>query len=392
MKQENEIFSLVFNDIYQIDKKISEGSFGTVFLGFNRKNSQKVAIKIEKDKISMYNTLYKEAQILKKIQGIAGIPRLFYCGQKFIYKAMVLELLGLDLLQFYKRFRRFSLKTVCKIAYQLINILQKIHEKGIVHRDLKPENVAIGFEKGSNMIYLLDFGIAKEFLESGKHISYQEGRPFIGTIRFASLAAHKGIELSRKDDLESLGYLFIFFLKGKLPWQNGQKLTQTDRKKMVANMKEHLKLDELCQNLPETFNIYLKYVKNLSFKEKPNYVFLKGLFIQLAQEMKLDLEDGIWDWTESNQINPSLSLSSSKQSQITQKDENYESSYNKLNSLVFEKNLRDSVVVLGKIDEEEKSEVPIEKIDGFEISSKKTNRENNERKLQKTIENFAEEM
>ena len=355
MKQEAEVSSLVFNNLYQIDKKISEGSFGTVYSGFNQKNSQKVAIKIEKNAISMYNTLYKEAQILKKIQGIEGIPRLFYCGQKFIYRAMVLELVGQDLLQFYKRFRRFSLKTVCKIGCSLITILQKIHEKGVVHRDLKPENVAVGLDKTNSLIYLLDFGIAKEFLENGKHIPYMEGRPFIGTIRFASLAAHKGVELSRKDDLESLGYLLVFFLKGKLPWQIGKKMTQTERKKTVAGLKENMKLEELCMKLPITFINFLKYVKNLSFKEKPNYDYLKGLLVTLAFENKMDLEDNNWDWSEGN---PSLSISfSSKVSSQKDITESSEKNMERNHSSVLEKNL----IVLDKIEEEEKSERPDER-------------------------------
>lgn len=298
MKKEREISSLLFNNVYQIEKKISEGSFGTVYSGINRKNSQRVAIKVEKSQVSTYDVLYKEAQTLNLIQGIEGIPKFFFYGEKLKYKVMVVELLGLDLLHFYKRFRRFSLKTVCKIAFQLIKILYKIHEKGVVHRDLKPENITIGLEKASNILYLIDFGISKQYLANGKHIAYQEGRPFIGTIRFASIAAHKGVELSRKDDLESLGYLLVFFLKGKLPWQTAQKMTQRDRKKMVANLKEKTKVEELCHKLPETFTIYLKYVKNLSFKEIPNYGFLKDLFSKLAEEKHFDLEDNLWDWSE----------------------------------------------------------------------------------------------
>ena len=352
----NEITNVLFNDIYQIDHKISEGSFGTVYIGLNRKNSQKVAIKVEKNNISMYNALSKEAKLLMKVQGIEGIPQLFYYGQKFVYKVMVLELLGLDLMHFYKRFRHFSLKTVSKIGFNMIRILNEIHNKGVVHRDLKPENITVGFEKNSNLLYLIDFGISKEYLEGGKHIPYQEGRPFIGTIRFASVAAHRGIELSRKDDLESLGYLLIFFLKGKLPWQFAAKLTQTDRKKMVANLKEKIKVEELCQRLPQTFSVYLRYVKNLSFKEIPNYTYLKGLFSKLAKENKFDLDDNLWDWTE--KVNIILPLTSKHEAAIL-KDENFSESSEKLlkkiNSIIADRHLK-TTSLLGKI-EEEKSEV-----------------------------------
>ena len=363
MKKDQEITSLVFNDLYQIDRKISEGSFGTVYCGVNLKNSKKVAIKVEKSTISMNSVLYKEAKLLKKLQGIKGIPQLYYCGQKFIYKAMVLDLLGLDLLQYFKKFRRFSLKTVCKIAYQLIRILQSIHDKGIVHRDLKPENIATGIEDSSDALYLIDFGIAKEFLEAGRHIPYQEGRPFLGTIRFASLAAHKGIELSRKDDLESLGYLLVFFLKGKLPWQSPLKMSQKDRKQMVLNLKEKTKVEELCLKLPQAFNIYMRYVKNLSFKEIPNYAYLKGLFMELTKEKKIDLDDNIWDWNEN--ININFSLSSKNATSSEKEKESLDSSekiLEKISSIVFEKNMKET---LGKIEEEKSDRNDFTKLNDF---------------------------
>lgn len=330
-----DIFSCIFNDVYQLEKRISEGSFGTVYVGLNTKNSQRVAVKVEKNSVTMYNVLYKEAKILKNIQGIEGIPKFYYYGEKLIYKVMVLELLGLDLLHFYRRFRRFSLKTVCKIGFQLLKVLNKIHDKGILHRDLKPENIAIGLLKSSNLLYLIDFGIAKEYLLNGKHIPYQEGRPFIGTIRFASIAAHKGVELSRKDDLESLGYLLVFFLKGRLPWQLSQKMTQTNRKKMVEELKEKTKAEDLCQKLPETFAIYLKYVKNLTFKEAPNYGYLKGLFTKLALEKNYDLDDNVWDWNDnSSNFTPTPSYCSQNSQSLGESNEIFMQNFEKSNSLV----------------------------------------------------------
>lgn len=350
-----DFFGLKFDDIYHIEQKISEGSFGTVYLGFNSLNSKKVAIKVEKNSFSMFNVLYKEAQILKKLQGLEGIPKLYYFGQKFIYHAMIIELLGKDLLQFYKKSRRFSLKTVCKIAFQLLQILNRIHEKGVVHRDLKPENIVVGLENSPNLLYLIDYGIAKEFIENGKHIPYMEGRPFIGTIRFASLAAHKGIELSRKDDLESLGYLLIFFLKGKLPWQLYEKMSQKQRKETVAKLKENTKTEDLCENLPMAFTTYLKYVKNLSFKEIPNYSYLKGIFSQLADEQKFELQDNLWDWTETISNNPSF-LSS----KIYETHESFEK---KSSSFVIDKNVKESLPHFKIL--EEKKNVQKDKIEIF---------------------------
>lgn len=232
-KQESEFLNMIFNEIYQVDSKLSEGSFGVVYLAHDLKKKKKVAIKIEKPSILIKNSLFQEAQLLKKLQGVEGIP-IFYCyGKKFMYIFFIIELLGTDLYKFFKQQHKFSLKTVCMIAYQMLRILNTIHERGVLHRDLKPENIMIGLNEKRQNLYLIDFGISKEYKEDGKHIPYREGKPFLGTVRFASIAAHKGIELGRKDDLESLGYLLIYFIKGRLPWQKNTRMSEIDRRKMV---------------------------------------------------------------------------------------------------------------------------------------------------------------
>lgn len=296
-QEQDDLLNMEFEGTYKIDSKISEGSFGVVYLAHELKKNIKVAIKVEKRNALIKDNLFHESQIMKRIQGLDGVPAFYLYGKKFMYIYLVLELLGSDLYRFFKKYRRFSLKTVCIIAFQMLNILDSIHTKGVVHRDLKPENIVIGLNEKKTHIYLIDYGISKEYKENGRHIAYREGKPFIGTVRFASIAAHKGVEISRKDDLESLGYLLIYFMKGKLPWQNKTKMTEADRRKMVSDLKQNIKDEDLCVALPITFSVYIKYVKNLSFKETPNYNYLITLFSDLAKEMNLDLNDGYWDWS-----------------------------------------------------------------------------------------------
>lgn len=296
-KEHDDLLNMEIEATYKIDSKISEGSFGVVYLAHDLKKNVKVAIKVEKRNALIKDNLFHESQIMKRIQGLNGVPTFFLYGKKFMYIFLVLELLGSDLYHFFKKYRKFSLKTVCIIAFQMLNILDDIHNKGIVHRDLKPENIVIGLNEKKSNIYLIDYGISKEFKENGKHIAYREGKPFIGTVRFASIAAHKGVEISRKDDLESLGYLLIYFMKGKLPWQNKTKMTEAERRKMVSDLKQNIKDEDLCVTLPIAFSVYIKYVKNLSFKETPNYNYLIKLFSDLAIEKNIDLYDGSWDWS-----------------------------------------------------------------------------------------------
>lgn len=299
-KTKNSSNDLIFNKIYLLKKKISSGSFGEVYLCENLQTKEEFAIKLEefsKNDEDLRSVL-RESNLLSKLTQIKGIPKILWYGTEHSYDCLVMELLGLDLAALLKTQKKFSLKTIVMLANQIIPLIEQIHEKNIIHRDIKPENILIGKNDMSNIIYILDFGISKNFRDMhGRHIIYRENKPFIGTTRYASISSHKGYELARRDDLESLGYMLLFLKKGSLPWQN-LTVSEKEKNKIVGKMKDNISNIDLCRDLPAEFVIYFDYVKGLNFKDEPDYTYLRSLFIKIAQEHHFDLEDNVWDWSK----------------------------------------------------------------------------------------------
>ncbi|CAD8176568.1 unnamed protein product [Paramecium pentaurelia] len=297
---------------YQILSLLSQGSFGKVYLGRSQSMNLKVAIKVEKSEVSYFNSLTHEVEVLKLLQDVQQVPKIYWFGQEMNLKIMIQNLLGKDLTHYYKKLKRFSYECVCNIAYQMISILEQTHAKNIIHRDLKPENI-LGASL-SDKIYLIDFGIAKNLQQNKKS---KEKISFIGTTRYASLAAHLGKEQNRKDDLESLGYILIYFLNGQLPWMNIEK-QDSERIEKIGLMKQDISPEELCENLPSQILKYMKYVKGLSVRVKPNYIQLKDLFKVENQNDTMP-----FDWNKKIRINKRMqsnkSIKSSKSAKILNK-------------------------------------------------------------------------
>ncbi|KRW98299.1 Protein kinase-like domain [Pseudocohnilembus persalinus] len=282
-------------------KKIGIGSFGTVYIGVDQNTDEVVAIKIEDAKI-LHPILPYEAKIMQRLQGKNGIPKLYFSGEVAGFNVMATDMLGPSLEDLFNLCdRKFSLKTVLLIADQLISRIETFHHKGFVHRDIKPENCLIGLAKKSNTFHLIDYGLAKKFrdLKTHQHIPYKENKGLVGTARYASLNSHLGMELSRRDDLETLGYMFVYFLKGYLPWQ-GIKISDRQEKFNKIMEKKLITPPEIfCKGLPIEFSIYFNYLKSLKFEEKPDYSYLRKMFLKLFVSKKFKL-DYIYDWC----INP----------------------------------------------------------------------------------------
>jgi len=281
----------IYNGTYLAQKQINSGYFGVVYFGVDLKTNESVAIKVEKNGKSVL----KEASILSFLHDLKGVPQLFWSGTQNKIDVMVISLLGKDLISYLKIFKKFSLKTVVMLADQLLNILEAIHNKGVVHQDLKPGNFLMGIGDKHDQCFIVDFGLSKYYRYSnGTHIPYRDNKTFLGTSRYASIAAHNGMEVSRKDDLESLIYVLVFLYKGTLPWQY-LKVSESEKKIKVGEMKRNMSSEEICKDMPEEFVKFLNYVKNLSFKQKPDYSFLKGLIGNVALVNNFQM-DNIWDW------------------------------------------------------------------------------------------------
>lgn len=283
-KRSNSSTQILINRQYLVGKKLGNGSFGDVFQGTDRDNGNKVAIKME-HKDSRHPILAHEYEIYQQIyRPNVGVPKIHYFGLEGDYKVLVMDLLGPSLEDIFNSCgRTFNLKTVLMLADQMISRLEYLHKRHYIHRDIKPENFLIGLGPNSDQVYLVDLGLSKKYRSATKHISYKEGHKLIGTARYASVNSHKGIQLSRRDDMESIGYVLIYFLKGKLPWQAIKCSDKQEKYLAIQKVKDELPMDELCYGLPQEFLLYLQHVKSLEFTEKPNYNFLRDLFRDLMK-------------------------------------------------------------------------------------------------------------
>ena len=290
---ENKIY---FNK-YKTDSKIGQGSFGKIYSAHNINNGELYALKLEK-RNGGRSLLETETYILCYLKG-EGIPFIKSYGFSGEYNILVMELLGKSLETLFQENNcKFSLKTVCMLAEQMITRLEYIHKKYILHRDIKPDNFTIGRGKQSHIIYLIDFGLSKKYRSSKgnhEHIKYSENKRLIGTARYASINALKGCEQGRRDDMEALGYVLMYFLRGNLPWQ-GLKLNRgDDRYKKIYETKKKTTAEELCIGYPKQFCEYIKYTRNLSFEQEPDYNYLKKLIFTVMDKYEINL-DFLYDW------------------------------------------------------------------------------------------------
>ncbi|KAL4503143.1 hypothetical protein ABPG72_014372 [Tetrahymena utriculariae] len=320
----------IFNPRYKSIDKIGSGSFGEIHKVYDMVDKKLRAVKIEKkDKRGAQGMLLKEAYIMKQMKDCHHFPRLIEEMQNDQMSFIIMSFLGQNLESLKKKYNKLSHYTTLLIGTQMVEALELMHVKGFLHRDIKPENFVIGTEGNHHNIYIIDFGLSKKYIDlNNKHIPEDNNKGLVGTARYTSINSHRGIEQSRRDDLEALGYVLIYLAKGELPWQNLTLEKREEKFEQIKHLKIDTKLDDLCKGLPNSFKTYMEHVKGLSFEQEPKYKFLQQSFLkdakQIQEEKNIPIESQhCLDWCENNcSIKKQYSDQIQRQLQLKMKQQN----------------------------------------------------------------------
>ena len=297
----DDFFQLNENYTILLNKKIGSGSFGQIYQCLNKKTNEMLACKIESIN-ELKPQLYHESKIMQLMKNCTGFPTCYDFILTEQDKILIMDLLGSNLdtimnkLPSKNSIKRFSFKTSLMIMIQCLERLKSLHEKGIIHRDIKPENFVIGPKNKERIIYLIDFGLSKKISKDKIIPTVKADRNIIGTMRYISMNTHQGYEQGKRDDLESLFYIIIYFIKGELPWQNIKTKSKAEKYSKIFEIKKKVTENgDLVEGLPLEMAKILEYILGLNFFEKPNYLLIKNAVEIMLNNFNLS-NDLQFDW------------------------------------------------------------------------------------------------
>ena len=282
---------------YKLRRKIGAGSFGEIYSAENTRSHRRVAVKLESVRTRVPQLSY-ESKLYAIFSGGTGIPRLHWYGTEDAHNIMVVDLLGKSLEDlFVYCHHKLSLKTVLMLVDQMISCVEFIHNKSFIHRDIKPDNFVMGLGSNSTQVFIIDYGLAKKYRDQHTHvhIPYVEGKSLTGTARYASVGALKGVEQSRRDDMESLGFVWLYLLKGSLPWMGLNGRDQKQKYDRIRDVKAKTSFEDLCRGFPNEFVKYFHDVRNLKFTDRPHYAEYRQMFRDLFMREGF-VYDYKYDW------------------------------------------------------------------------------------------------
>ncbi|CAK9006484.1 Casein kinase I isoform gamma-1 (CKI-gamma 1) [Durusdinium trenchii] len=251
----------------------------------------------------MENRLLKQLSEPRRPQGFAEV---FFFGKIGSFTCMVMELLGKSLEECMEACKgKMDPCSAVLIAEQALRRIEYLHSKGVVHRDIKPENFMYGRDGKIHQLHLIDFGLSDTYW-SRRHVSQSGGNSMVGTARYCSINTHKGINQTRRDDLEAIAHMLIYFLRGALPW-SGLKGAKTEKEKyeMIGKRKEATPLDELCAEMPSAFKLFLSYARKLPFAERPDYERLSHIFRKAREELGITSDHQL-QWLDESTLSSNL--------------------------------------------------------------------------------------
>ena len=318
------LLNKIFFSKYKTIKKLGEGSFGKVYKASY--NNKLFAIKFEK-KSSNQSLLESEATIMNYLK-CKYIPNIESFGQNNEYNILIMQLMDKSLEDLINIYKTFSIKTTCLLAYQMINILKFIHDNHIIHRDIKPDNFVMGIKEKNQNLYILDFGLAKKYRSSKNLVQYPliKKKKLTGTARYASINALEEYEQSRRDDLESVSYVLMYFLRGNLPWQGLKVKVKEERYQKILEKKKETSSEELCKGFPKEFSMLVSYSRNLGYYDEPKYKKLRKMFLNLVFQIK-EKFDFIYDWTNKEDIKIRDNENNFIEDDLYDSDDNFDDDY-----------------------------------------------------------------
>jgi len=290
---------LIVGSKYRLGTKIRCGFFGDTYLGTHIESNENVAVKLEPITCEDPHLMH-ESKIYKILAGAigAGIPKLHWYGVEGDFNVIVVDLLGPSLQDLLDECQHhFSLKTLVMLADQMVNRVEYIHRRNFIHRDISPGSFVMGLGEKAKHVHIIDFGLARKYrtASSEQHIAYEERDTFTGSFEFLSLNAQRGVEQTRRDDLESLAYVLMHCQCGGLPWEKVEAASEKEWRRKVSEVKMRTPIEDLCRNIPHEFAIFLNYCRSLTFEAEPDYshlrILLKRIFTREGYKY-----DFAFDW------------------------------------------------------------------------------------------------